>query len=146
MIEEHTLFAAITGQVVKIPFPDGQSPVGREQGERIIQFMLDRSKKVNAAEANKPHGKLPTSAEGIAQFSKAREESIAWVRATQLDLRAFGAPNAMFRYLRCVSILHLDGRPLSPSHRTNRRSSDVGQDCILGPIFNRPGRSWVSAA
>jgi hypothetical protein len=99
VIEEHTLFAAITQQVVKIPIPDGQARAAREQDERIIQFMMDRSKKVNAGEAVRPHGKLATPAEGIEQFSKARKESIEWVRATQLDLRGFGTANSTFKSL-----------------------------------------------
>jgi hypothetical protein len=71
----------------------------REQDERIIEYMLDCGKKVNAGEAVRPHGKLATPAEGLSAFSKAREESMEWVRATQLDLRAFGTANPTFKFL-----------------------------------------------
>jgi len=98
-MEEHTLFAAISQQVVKIPIPEGQARGTRELDERIVEYMLDRTKKVNASEAVRPHGKLATPADGIAQFSKAREETVAWIRATQLDLRGFGTANPTFKSL-----------------------------------------------
>lgn len=99
VMEEHTLFPAVTQQVVKIPLPDGQARANREQDERIIQFMMDRSQKMSAAESVSPHGKLPTVEEGIAQFSKARGESSEWVRTTQLDLRGHGTANPSLHYL-----------------------------------------------
>lgn len=67
VLEEQMLFPAITQKVVKIPLPDGQARASREQDERIIQFMTDRSQKVSAAESVAPHGKLATVEEGIAR-------------------------------------------------------------------------------
>jgi hypothetical protein len=99
VMEEQTLFQAITQKVVKIPPPDGQARANREQDERIIQFMMDRSQKVSAGESVVPHGKLATVEEGIAQFSKARGESSEWVRTTQLDLRGHGTANPSLHYL-----------------------------------------------
>ena len=97
--EEQTMFQAVTRTVVRIPLPDDQARSGHEQDRRIIQFMTDRSQKMNAAEAVQPHGKLATVEEGIAEFSKARSATIDWVTATPIDLRAYGTPNPDFHYL-----------------------------------------------
>lgn len=99
LIEEQTLFQVVTQQVVKIPLPEDQARANREQDERIVQFMTDRSQKVSAAESVQPHGKLVTAEDGIAQFSKARGETIEWVRTTQVDLRGHGTANPTFHYL-----------------------------------------------
>jgi hypothetical protein len=99
VLEEQTLFPAITQKVVKIPLPDGQARANREQDERIIKFMTDRSQKVSAGESVAPHGKLATVEEGIAQFSKVRGDTIEWVRTTQADLRGHGTANPSLHFL-----------------------------------------------
>lgn len=99
VLEEQTLFPAITQKVVKIPLPDGQARATREQDERVIQFMTDRSQKISAGESVVPHGKLATVEEGIAQFSKVRGDTIEWVRTTQVDLRGHGTANPDLHFL-----------------------------------------------
>ncbi|MBZ5618869.1 MAG: DinB family protein [Acidobacteriia bacterium] len=107
VLEERTLFPAITQKVVKIPLPDGQARANREQDERIIQFMTDRSQKVSAGESVVPHGKLATVEEGIAQFSKVRGDTIEWVRTTQVDLRGHGTANPSLHFLDAYGYLVL---------------------------------------
>jgi hypothetical protein len=99
VLEEQTLFRGVTQTVVNIPLPDGQARANHEQDQRIIQFLTDRSQKVSAGESVRPSGKLATVADGIAQFSKVRGETIEWVRTTPLDLRAHGTVNPDLRYL-----------------------------------------------
>ena len=86
IIEEQTLFPAITTQVIRIPLPDGQTRATRAQDQRIVQYMTDRTQKVAAAESVQPRGALASPEEGAARFSKAREATIEWVRATASDL------------------------------------------------------------
>ena len=99
VLEEPTLFNLATRQAGRMPLPEDQPRAGREQDERLIKFAVDRSQKMSAAESVQPHGKLATPEEGIAQFSKARGETIDWVRTTQADLRGHGTANPMFGYL-----------------------------------------------
>ncbi len=61
--------------------------------------MTGRRQKVSAAESVQPRGKLVTLKEGIAQFSKARGETIEWVRAAPAGLRGHGTTNPTFHYL-----------------------------------------------
>ena len=99
IIEEQTLFPAITTQVIRIPLPDGQTRATRAQDQRIVQYMTDRTQKVAAAESVQPRGALASPEEGAARFSKAREATIEWVRATASDLRGNGTANPTFHYL-----------------------------------------------
>ena len=99
VIEERMLYQAVTQKVIQIPLPEDQPVANHEKDEKIIRYMTDRSKKVNAAESVKPHGTLATPAEGATQFSKARGETIEWVRTTQADLRGHGTANPEFGYL-----------------------------------------------
>lgn len=71
----------------------------RRQDERVIQYRTDRSQKVSAAESVQPHGKFRSPEEGLAEFGKARGETIEWVRGTQVDLRDHGVSNPTFGFL-----------------------------------------------
>jgi len=99
VLEEQTLFPAITNQVVRIPLPDNQARATRAEDQRIVQYMTDRTQKVSAAESVTPRGSLRSPEEGAAQFSKVREETIAWVKTTQVDLRGHGAANPTLHFV-----------------------------------------------
>jgi len=98
VLEEQTLFPAIN-QVVRIPLPGNQARSTRAEDQRIVQYMTGRTQKVSAAESVNPRGSLGSPEEGAAQFSKVREETIAWVRTTAVDLRGHGTANPTFHFL-----------------------------------------------
>jgi hypothetical protein len=126
VLEEQTLFPAVTQKVVKIPLPDGQARASREQDERAIQFMTDRSQKVSAGESVAPHGKLLTVEQGIcAVFQSQRRHRRVGAHYTT------GFARVWRRYSHtplfgCLWILHPGGGSLSPSHRPDGGSQERG--------------------
>jgi hypothetical protein len=99
ILEEQMIYRAVNQQVIRLPLPDGQPRAGREHDQQIIQYLTDRSQKTSAAESIEPHGTLTTAKDGIARFSKVRADTIGWVQATGLDLRAHGTANPTFQFL-----------------------------------------------
>ncbi len=83
---EKLIFTMSMG-VLKTPGDPSLPLAGREQDQRVIAGVTDRSHKVQAPEPLKPHGTLPSPTEAAAQFNTARDHTIEYVRTTQDDLR-----------------------------------------------------------
>jgi DinB superfamily len=90
VIAEGDLFRVATQQILRIPLPEGQQRLGRSDDDRLLQRMTDRSRKVTAAESQRPKGAYATPADAARAFAAARAATIEWVSATQTDLRGHG--------------------------------------------------------
>ncbi len=66
-----------------------ETPVGsRALEERIRQRGADRSNRLEAPDQARPTGRFPTLAQALAAFLGKREQTIAYVRSTNDDLRS----------------------------------------------------------
>jgi hypothetical protein len=88
---EKLIFTMSVG-ILKNPLDPAHTPSTREQDERLIAAVTDRSHKAQAPEPLKPHGTLPSPTEAAAQFNAARDHTIEYVRTTQEDLRGHTGP------------------------------------------------------
>jgi len=65
-----------------------ETPAGsRALEERILQRGADRTNRFEAPEQARPTGRFPTLAQALAAFLGKREQTIAYVRSTNDDLR-----------------------------------------------------------
>jgi len=90
VIAERDMLKAITQQIAKVPIPEGVARNGRAEDEKVIAAMTDRSKKVTAAESERPKGIYATPADASRDFTAARAATVAYANSTQDDLRGHG--------------------------------------------------------
>ena len=90
VIAERDLFKLTTERIARMPLPDGRKRLTREDDERMIRRMTDRSKKVEAAESERPKGVYTAPADALRDFRAARAATLAWAGSTQQDLRGHG--------------------------------------------------------
>lgn len=76
-----------------------QKAEAKGKDEMILKAMVDRSKKAQAPEPLKPTHKWKTKEELIDAFKKSRDNTIAFVQTTSLDLRNHAAPHPVFKQL-----------------------------------------------
>jgi hypothetical protein len=88
IIASEKLIFGLSVGILKNPVDPNHTPSTREQDERLIAMITDRSHKAQAPEPLKPHGTLPSPTEAATQFNAARDHTIEYVRTTQEDLRA----------------------------------------------------------
>ncbi len=75
--------------------PSKKQPKPREMDAKILAGVADRSQKAQAPEGLVPKGRFRSIGELTAAFRKLRDQNIAFVRETQLDLRSHFAPSPM---------------------------------------------------
>jgi hypothetical protein len=63
-------------------------PETKIEDEKFIAMMKDRSKPAQAPEMLKPSGKWTTTAALVSEFQVRRDKNLAWLRATQDELRS----------------------------------------------------------
>ena len=91
ILAEDYIFGASQG-ILKSPVID-RMPSSNEQVDHMLTAgVLDRSKKATAPEPITPSGtKFATPADAVAEFTKRRDHTIAYVKSTNDDLRVHAA-------------------------------------------------------
>jgi hypothetical protein len=97
-IAEHTtvvlqsIAKLLTRKLLSLPLPPRES-APRISDDQIVRLMFDRSKRRDAPAPMNPTGRFADLAATVAAFTQARDQLDAFVRGTEADLRAYGAPH-----------------------------------------------------
>ena len=92
-ISEETILGLVTKQMIQAPPPQ---PGAGISDETLIARITDRSKKAQAPEMLKPVNKWPTREALVQAFNASRDKTIAFVKTTDVDLRAHATPHPAF--------------------------------------------------
>jgi DinB family protein len=94
--EEDYLYNVVTERLMKLPARTPASRTPKQQDERIMAKVLDRTQKQVAAEPMRPNGEFPTETAFRARFVEIRARTIQYASSTTDDLRSHFTPNADF--------------------------------------------------
>ena len=86
ILAEDFIFSGAQG-VLKTPAVERPERSNAEVDRRLFMGVMDRSQKAQAPEPIVPAGKFATPADAVAEFSKRRERTIAYVKSTEDELR-----------------------------------------------------------
>jgi uncharacterized damage-inducible protein DinB len=98
-VSEESLLALVTRKIMAGPAEPEKKPEAAGRDERLLKALVDRSQKAQAPEFLRPTNRWKTPQELIEQFKKSRDNTIAYVRTTQEDLRSRFAPHPVFQTL-----------------------------------------------
>ena len=94
--EENFLYTVVTERLMKLPARAPASRTPKQQDERIMAKLLDRTQKQVAAEPMRPTGEFSTEAAFRTRFVESRARTIQYAGSTNDDLRGHFTPNAEF--------------------------------------------------
>jgi hypothetical protein len=97
-VSEQSLFEFVTGKVMKTP-PVPTSPEARAQDERLLKALVDRSDRATAPPLLRPSARWNSQQALLADFTKDRDRTIAFVETTPEDLRGHSVPHPVFQSL-----------------------------------------------
>lgn len=106
---EHFITEAIT-KSLQAPAEPEKKPAAPAKEPHVLAIATSRDAKLTAREVVRPTGRWPDPAEAIAEFRKARAQTIAFVTETQADLRNHFFPHISLSDLDCYQWLVLLGR------------------------------------
>ncbi len=99
VLTEDAIFQLVTEKILKSPPATGAPRATRADDEQLIRMLKDRSQRAQAPEFLRPSGKWPTKESLIEHFKQSRDRTIAFVEATQEDLRAHMAPHPVREHM-----------------------------------------------
>jgi hypothetical protein len=86
VLSEDFIFG-LSQQLLKSPAVERPASSNADQDRKIVAMIQDRSQKAQAPEPIVPSGKFRSSADVVAEFTKRRDRTLAYVRTTNDDLR-----------------------------------------------------------
>ncbi len=98
-LTEDAIFQLVTEKILKSPPAAGLPRATRADDEQLIHRLKDRSQRAQAPELLRPSGRWPSRESLIEHFKQSRDRTIAFVEATQEDLRAHVAPHPVREHM-----------------------------------------------
>ncbi len=90
---EHGIARLLTTKLAELPLSEEQRVGLKARDALVTAAMFDRNTKLTAPERVSPTSRYSDPAEAVAVFEGERAAILAWLAATELDLRAYGAPH-----------------------------------------------------
>jgi len=92
-VVEEGIARLLTTKLAELPLSEEQRQRLKARDVLVTTAMFDRNTRLTAPERVNPTGRYADPAEALAVFESARAGLLDWLAATELDLRAFGAPH-----------------------------------------------------
>jgi hypothetical protein len=102
-LAEDLMFALVTNGVAN---PNGV-PLDLAKDGRMVAAIVDRSRKVSAPPAVRPHGHFASAAEAAVRFRDTRERALAYTRSCTEDLRRLFTRHPVLGEIDCYRCLLL---------------------------------------